>query len=77
MSGADDAALTKLRLLYGITDARRDPDNDTWWFGSDVRPDLLNLDSPQDAVTYLDRLPQEMVDKLMKPRGFSENEELP
>ena len=73
MSGTDDAALRKLRLMYGMT-GRRDPDNDTWWFGSEVRPDLLNLDSPQDAVTYLDRLPQEMVDNFMEPRRFSEGE---
>ena len=74
MSGTtEDAALNKLRLLYGMT-ARRDTDNDTWWIGSDLRPDLLNLDSLQDAVTYLDRLPQEMVDNLMKPRGSTGNE---
>ena len=74
MSGTtEDAALNKLRLLYGMT-ARRDTDNDTWWIGSELRPDLLNLDSPQDAVTYLDQLPQQMVDNLMTPRGFTEDD---
>lgn len=62
-------ARTRLRLLYGMTDIRQDPDNGTWWVGSELRPDLLNLDTLADAVDYLDRLPDEMVARLFEPRG--------
>ena len=60
-------ARKRLRLLYGMTDIRRDP-NGTWWIGSKLRPDLLNLDSLEDAVIYFDTIPDQMLSDLFLPR---------
>jgi hypothetical protein len=64
----NDDGWARLRA-YGLDQIRQDPDNGTWWIGSDLRPDLLNMDSPTAAADYLDTLPQAMIDRLRQPRG--------
>jgi hypothetical protein len=64
----DDQARTRLRLLYGLDEIRQD-DNGTWWIGSRLRPDLLNVDTLQAGCDYLDGLPGDMLDNLTRPRG--------
>jgi hypothetical protein len=64
----EDKARTRLKLMYGMTDIRQDP-NGTWWIGSKLRPDLLNMDSLAAAVQYLDSLPEAMINSLSRPRG--------
>jgi hypothetical protein len=64
----EDKARTRLKLMYGMTHIRQDP-NGTWWIGSDLRPDLLNMDSLAAAAQYLDSLPESMIDNLTRPRG--------
>lgn len=68
MSRTHEQNLKRLRLLYGMDQVDQDP-NGTWWIGSALRPRLLNLDSVEDAVTYLDSLPPEMLDSFDRPRG--------
>lgn len=65
---SEDRARNKLKLMYGMTDIRQDP-NGTWWIGSKSRPDLLNMETLTAAVKYLDSLPDAMLDNLTKPRG--------
>jgi hypothetical protein len=65
---SEDKARNKLRLMYGMTQIRQDS-NGTWWVGNKLRPDLLNMDSLTAAVTYLDGLPESMLDNLTQPRG--------
>lgn len=65
---AEEKARNRLRLMYGMTDIRQDP-NGTWWIGSDLRPDLLNVDSLAAAARYLDSLPESMIDSFSRPRG--------
>lgn len=65
---SEDKARNRLKLMYGMTDIRQDP-NGTWWIGNKLRPDLLNMDSLEAAASYLDTLPESMLDNLTKPRG--------
>jgi hypothetical protein len=64
----EDKARTRLKLMYGMTAIRQDP-NGTWWIGSDLRPDLLNMDSLAAAAQYLDSLPEAMINNFTRPRG--------
>ena len=66
----DDQARLWLKHMYDMDQIRQDP-NGTWWIGSALRPDLLNMDSLSDAAAYLDTLPQTMIDNLSQPRGAS------
>lgn len=65
----EDEARTWLSAMYGMTDIRQDSDDGTWWVGSPMRPDLINLDSLAAAANYLDTLPDAMIDSLRRPRG--------
>jgi hypothetical protein len=64
----EEKARRRLKLMYGMTDIRQDPDG-TWWIGSKLRPDLLNMETLAAAATYLDSLPMAMLDNLTRPRG--------
>jgi len=64
----EDQNRKRLRLLYGMDQIEQD-ENGTWWIGSNLRPRLLNMDSLEGAVDYLDGLPAEMLDRLAQPRG--------
>ena len=68
MTTADEKARNKLRLMYGMTDIRKDADG-TWWIGNKSRPDLLNMESLAAAARYLDGLPPAMLDNLSRARG--------
>lgn len=68
MKRTDEQNRKRLRLLYGLDQIEED-ENGTWWIGSDLRPRLLNLESLEAAVAYLDGLPDEMVERLSRPRG--------